>query len=78
MAESIIYTRIITHNSPKLIKDLILLKDREENRKLIIASVTFHRIKTKEGLNMLFCKMVHKMSNNSKQKMTVWRGPDIK
>src|ERR1700722_1619831 len=76
--KGIICTSIITHNSSKLVKNAIVLKDRKKSCKLIISTMAFHYRKANKSFNMLLLKMIYTVCNNSKQKVLIWRGPDIK
>jgi hypothetical protein len=64
--KGIICASIITHNSSKLVKNAIVLKDKEKSYKLIISTMAFYYRKANKSLDMLLLKMIYTMCNNSK------------
>src|SRR5436190_18592794 len=64
--KSIIYISIITYNSSKLIKNIVILKNKKKNYKLIISTIIFYYIKSNKSLNILFLKIIHIIYNNFK------------
>jgi hypothetical protein len=66
ITKGIICTSIITYNSSKLVKNAIVLKDKEKSYKLIISTIAFYCRKANKSLDMLFLKMIYTMCNDSK------------
>ena len=62
--KGIVYTSIITNNSPKLLYNTIILKDKEKNRKLLVSTMVYYCTKYNKSLVILF-KTVNKVYYNS-------------
>jgi hypothetical protein len=77
-AKSIIRTSIVAHNSPKLVKNAIVLKDKKKDCKLIFARMAIHYTKGQKSFYKLFFVVIDALCANSKEKVIIWRCPNIK
>jgi hypothetical protein len=62
--KGIVCTSIITNDSPKLLYNAIILKDKEKNRKLLVSTIVCYCTKCNKSLKILF-KTINKVCYNS-------------
>jgi len=74
--EDVIYARIIANNSSNLLYNTIILENRKESSLLMISAIARYCRKCKKNIKMPLL-YVNKISANGKEKIIIWRRPDI-
>jgi len=72
----IICSMVIRYNGAQLSRNPVVLKHWKESIPLLIPAIRGYRTKAKKGVCKLFLA-INKMAANRKEKVIIWRGPDI-